>query len=60
MDERRYSRIENGKRISYEKTIRALLQQCTDDGLTVEQALFCLDLTRREIEEMAMRAPIAI
>lgn len=60
MDERRYSRLERGKWISYEKTIRALLQQCTDDGLTVEQALFCLDQTKKEIEKAAMRAPIAI
>ena len=58
MDARSCSRLENGEWISYEKIILALLQQCKDGGLTVEQAPFCLEQAKREVERTAMRAPV--
>lgn len=53
-----FHRYEKGKLVSYERIVLALLQQCKDEGLSVDQALFVLDELKRKIEHDAREKAI--
>lgn len=54
----KYSQSKGTKKVNYEKIILALLQQCKDEGLTIEQAKFVLDTAKKEIDLAVSRSPI--
>ena len=52
--EYRYLYIANGCRKDCKEIVLALLQQCKDEGLTVGQTLFALDVAKQDAERIAM------
>lgn len=55
---RLYDHFDNGKFVSYEKEVLALLQQCKDEGLTVAQSKFVLRTAIDCIDIAISRSPV--
>ena len=53
-----FHRYEKGILVSYERIVLALLQQCKDEGLSVDQALFVVDELKQKIEQDARERTI--
>lgn len=55
-----FERVENGETRNYKKLVLALLQQCKDEGLTVDQTLFVLSAAGSHVRQTIRNSPLEI